>query len=53
MLAEHFPMSKVILSDYLPAVLDGQQKADVADPKLQDQVDFEQLDMTDLSSIPE
>jgi SAM-dependent methyltransferase len=35
MLAVHFPMSKATLSDYLPAVLDGQRKA-VADLKLQD-----------------
>jgi ubiquinone/menaquinone biosynthesis C-methylase UbiE len=51
LLAKHFPMSKVTLSDYLPAMLDGQRKA-VADLKLQDRVDVQQLDMTDLSSIP-
>jgi ubiquinone/menaquinone biosynthesis C-methylase UbiE len=51
LLAKHFPMSKVTLSDIVPAMLDGERNA-VADLKIQDRVDVQQLDMTDLSSIP-
>ena len=53
MLAEKFPAcSKVILSDKLPAMLDTQRKA-VEQKNLQNRVEVQQLDMNDLSSIPD